>query len=83
MASDLLPWPPLWCETAEELLTGEGRWDKKEITGEVREEIEQRGGKRRGKVEGSEVEEEYDASIAGNEMRCDNKSRSGVRRERV
>jgi len=65
------------------LLTGEGRWDKKEITGKVREEIEQRGGKRRGKVEGSEVEWEYDASIAENEMRCDNKSRSGVRRERV
>ena len=42
---------PLWCETAKELLTGEGRWDKKEITGEVRKEIERRGGKRRGKVE--------------------------------
>jgi len=36
---------------ARNLLTGEGRWDKKEITGEVRKEIERRGGKRRGKVE--------------------------------
>ena len=31
----------------------------------------------------SEVEQESDASIAEKVMRCDNKSRSGVRRERV
>jgi len=45
------PRKPLWCATAKELLTREGRWDKKEITSEVGTGIEREGGKRRGEVE--------------------------------